>query len=257
MILGLVTYQLGQAMDLPTLLETCRRTGFETVELRTTHAHGVELGLSEAAQQEVRTRFEDSGVSLWGLGTTCEYHSPDPAVVAANIEETKRWCELAAHVGARGVKVRPNGLPADVPAHQTATQIGVALAECGRAAADAGVQIYLEVHGGGGSARPAVIRDIMLACDHPSVGVCWNSNNTADEVVDGSIADRFALVAPWINSCHITELTNSYPWRELFALLQANGYEGATLAETAASSDPARVMSYYRALWQAYQPPAV
>ena len=68
----------------------------------------------------MRKRFADSGVTLWGLGTTCEYQSGDQAVVASNIDETKRWCQLAEDIGAHGVKVRPNGLPKDVPVGELA-----------------------------------------------------------------------------------------------------------------------------------------
>ncbi len=87
MQLGLVTYQWGADWDLPTLIANCQKTGFAGVELRTTHKHGVEPSLDEAARKEVAKRFADSGVELVGLGTTCEFHSPDPAVLRKNIEE--------------------------------------------------------------------------------------------------------------------------------------------------------------------------
>ena len=40
MKLGLVTYNLASAWDLKTLEEHCVQTGFEGVELRTTHEIG-------------------------------------------------------------------------------------------------------------------------------------------------------------------------------------------------------------------------
>jgi sugar phosphate isomerase/epimerase len=61
----------------PTLIELCKKAGVAAVELRTTHAHGVEPSLPAERRKEVRKRFEDAGVVLWGLGTTCEFHSPD------------------------------------------------------------------------------------------------------------------------------------------------------------------------------------
>ena len=253
MQLGLVTYQIAEHWDVPTILSHCAQTGFAAVELRTTHAHGVELGLSADACAEVRARFADSGVRLWGLGTVCEYHSADPAVVAHNVEETKQWIGLAAQVGARGVKVRPNGVPEGHAPEAVAERIGRALAQVGPAAADAGVLVYLEVHGHV-TCDPRLVRIMMETCAHPAVGVCWNSNLHPTEVIDGRIDETFALLAPWIQSVHITELCNAYPWRDLFRLLVASGYTGATLAECAGNPDPLRFMRYYRALWQAYQP---
>ena len=46
MKLGFVTYQIGKDWDIPTMLDMCHKTGFTGVELRTTHAHGVETDLS-------------------------------------------------------------------------------------------------------------------------------------------------------------------------------------------------------------------
>jgi hypothetical protein len=84
--LGLVTYMVGAKWDVPTLIDVCTKAGVAAVELRTTHAHGVEPSIDKAKRAEVRKRFEDSGVVLWGLGSVCEFHSPDPAKVQQNIE---------------------------------------------------------------------------------------------------------------------------------------------------------------------------
>src|SRR5688572_18752860 len=69
--LGLVTYMVGSKWDLPTLIDVCKKSGVAAVELRTTHAHGVEPSLSADQRAEVRKRFEDAGVVLWGLGSVC------------------------------------------------------------------------------------------------------------------------------------------------------------------------------------------
>lgn len=250
--LGLVTYNLARAWDIPTLIARCKATGFSAVELRTTHAHSVEPDIDSARRREVRQQFEDSGIVLWGLGTVCEFHSPDPSVVRANIETCKRFCELARDVGAKGVKVRPNGLPEGVPVEKTLEQIGRALIECGRAGADNGVEIWVEVHGSG-TQEPANMAKIMQYCGHPNVGITWNSNPT--DVKDGSVRASFDLLKSYIRSCHINELTSNYPWRELFALLKGIGYDRYTLAEiqgleTTSVVDTERFMCYYRSLWQ-------
>lgn len=249
MKLGLVTYNMAKDWDVPTLIEKCRATGFEAVELRTTHAHGVEPSLSAAERQAVRRQFEGSGVRLLSLGTACEYDSPDPEHVRRQIAETREFVQLGRDLGCLGVKVRPNALheKEGIPKEQTLAQIGRALAECGEFAREQGIEIWVEVHGAG-TQLPPNIRAIMDAADHPTVFVCWNSNPT--DVVDGSIRPTFELLQPWIRSVHITDLTNeAYPWRELFTLLRGINYDRYTLAEIPGSSDPERVMRYYRALW--------
>ena len=254
--LGTITYNIGASWSLPNLLKVCQDTGYEYVELRADHAHKVEPGISADERREVKKRFDDAGVTLWSFGTICEFESPDPATVKKQIETCRSYCQLAADVKARGVKVRPNGLPKEVDTQKTLEQIGKSLQECGKAAADHGVEIWVEVHGPG-TQLPVNMRTIMDHCGHPSVGVCWNSNPT--DVKDGSIKDSFDLLKKDIRSCHINELWKPYPYRELFAGLRGIGYDRITFMEVSGvpekpdSKEPEaaiRFMHYYKALWQ-------
>ena len=251
MKVGLVTYQVGAEMDLPTLIELCEKTKTDALELRTTHAHGVEPSLTADERAAVKERFARSPAMLWGLGSVCEYHSADEAEVRRNIEETQAFIELARDVGAVGVKVRPNGFPDEslgIPQEQTLDQIGNALKECGRLAEADGIELWVEVHGRG-TCHPPFMRHIMEVADHPLVKLCWNCNE-ADKV-NGSIQQYFDLCRPWIRSIHIHDLWDtSYPWRELIRLLREMDFDGCCLTEMPATSDPERVMDYYTALWR-------
>ena len=93
--LGTVTYLIAKDWDVPTIIKNLTDVGMDAVELRTTHKHGVEISLSAAARAEVQKMFDESPVKIGGLGTICEYHSPDPAVLRKNIDETKEWVKLA------------------------------------------------------------------------------------------------------------------------------------------------------------------
>lgn len=247
--LGIVTYNIAAAWDVPTILRVCRAVGLSAVELRTTHKHGVEPGLNAAARKEVRQRFADAGIEIWGCGTVCEFQSTDQAVVRRNIDTCREFIQLVADLGGKGVKVRPNGLPKEAETARTLAQIGRSLAACGKAAADQNVEIWLEVHGRGTS-HPPHIRTIMQEANHRQVGVTWNSN--AEDVVNGSVSQYFKMLQPWIKSCHINELHSGYPYRELFRLLRESGYDRATLAEIPGMPDVAageRLMRYYKMLW--------
>lgn len=252
--LGIVTYNIAKDWDLDTILKRLEALGYGGVELRTTHKHGVEVGLSPAQRAEVRKRFEDSPVELVGLGSAFEYHASDPDVVRKNIEGTKEYVRLAHDVGALGVKVRPNGIPKDESPDAVFRRIGAALHEVAEDAQGFGVEIRVEVHGPRTSDWPGFARIIEYA-NHPNVGVCWNSNPTDVVKESGSIASNFALVKDKIRLVHLRDLTDAaYPWRELFALLNQCGYSGYTLAEIPESADPERVLRYFRSLWMAYQP---
>ncbi|MDG3007373.1 sugar phosphate isomerase/epimerase family protein [Paludisphaera mucosa] len=252
--LGIVTYNIAKDWDLPTILQKLEALGYGGVELRTTHRHGVEVGLSAEARREVRKRFADSPVELVGLGSAFEYQSADPAEVRKQVAETKEYVRLAHDVGAPGVKVRPNGIPKGEVADAVFRRIGEALHEVGEDAEGQGVEIRVEVHGAGTAEWPGFAKIIEYA-DHPNVGVCWNSNPQDVPKEGGSIATNFRLVAGKIRTVHLRDLTDeAYPWKELFALLTASGFDGYTLAEIPESADPDRVLRYFRALWLADQP---
>ncbi|HZS08700.1 MAG TPA: sugar phosphate isomerase/epimerase family protein [Blastocatellia bacterium] len=245
--LGMVTYNVGKDWDISTIIKNCEQTGFAAVELRTTHKHGVEPALGKEQREEVKKRFADSKVRLLSLGTVCEFHAPDQAVVRKNVDECKRFIELAHDIGALGVKVRPNGIPKDVPEEKTLTQIGQSLKECGEFAKGAGVEVWVEVHGKD-SQIPWRMKQMMEVADHPQVGICWNSN--PEDVEGGSVKKNFELLRPWLRSSHINELWKpEYPWRELFGLMKQAGYNRYCLMEIQETSDPVRLMHYYRALW--------
>ncbi len=251
MHLGLVTYNLAKDWDVPTIIRHCTATRFEGVELRTTHAHGVEVTLSPAQRAEVKQRFRDSPVQLMGLGSTFDFHTPDQAKLRRDLAAAKDYILLARDVGATGIKVRPNGLPREVPVAKTLEQIGRSLRELGEFGQGYGQCLRLEVHGPGTALLPH-IKTIMDAAHHPNVGVCWNSNQT--DLEGAGFDHNFDLVKDKIFSVHMRDLyLEEYPFRRLLSRLNETGFRGFCLAEIPESSDPLRVMRYFRALWLAYQ----
>ena len=251
MHLGMVTYNLAADWDIATIIKNCEAAKFEGVELRTSHAHKVEVNLSKEERKAVKQRFADSKVQLMGLGSIFDYHTSDQAKLRKDIEATKEYIILAEDVGATGVKVRPNGFPKEVPQEKTLEQIGHSLHEIGDCAREHGLVIRLEVHGTGTSFPPN-IKKILDVADHPSVGACWNSN--ASDLSGQGWDYNFGLLKNKIFSVHMTDLfQEEYPYRKLLAGLNEANFKGYCLAEIPPSADPVRVMKYYRALWLAYQ----
>ena len=226
---GLVTYNWGKDWDLPTLIQNCTQAKVPGVEVRTTHAHGVEPALDAAQRREVKKRFDDSPVTLVGLGSNERFDHPDEAGLKAAIEATKAFVKLGRDVGASGVKVKPNSFHKNVPHEKTIEQIGKSLNIVGAFAADYGQQIRLEVHG---QCSPLpIMKQIMDIADHPNVGVCWNSN--AADLEGKGLEYNFNLVKDRLGAtAHVRPLNNpEYPYRQLIDLYVRMDYHGWIMLE--------------------------
>jgi hypothetical protein len=199
------------------------------VELRTTHAHGVEPVLNTEQRSEVKKRFADSGVTLVGLGSDERFDSPDAAVVAKAVETTKRFIKLSSDIGSSGVKVKPNDFHEGIPREKTIEQIGKSLNKLGSFAGNYSQQVRLEVHGR--CSELPTIKAIMDVADNPNVAVCWNSNDK--DLSGGGLEYNFNLVKDRFgDTAHVHSLDSTdYPYRQLIGLFVKMDYAGWILLE--------------------------
>ena len=145
--IGVMTFTLAKDWDIETIIKNLTETGYQSVELRTTHAHGVEVTLSPARRAEVKKRFQDSPLDTISLASAFAYHFPDPAELKRNIEGTKEYALLARDVGATGFRVFPNALPPNVTEEKTLEQIAKSLDEVCEFGYNHGVEVRVCVHG--------------------------------------------------------------------------------------------------------------
>ncbi|PCJ15799.1 MAG: xylose isomerase [Planctomycetota bacterium] len=248
---GLVTYLWGQDLSLPRLINSCESSGLEAVELRTTHAHGVEPSLDKKQRAEVKARFDDSPVTCIGIGGNEKLHHADPAQLKAAMDATRAFLRLSVDIGGSGVKVKPDHCPRGEERERTIERIGKSLQQLGKEAADMGQEIRLEVHG---SCAPLpLIERILEIADHPAVGACWNCNDS-DLAGDG-IEKNFARVSSRLaRTLHVRRLDEKrYPYDTLFGLLRAAKWDGWMLLEAHDRPPEARVeaMRAQRAYFEA------
>jgi sugar phosphate isomerase/epimerase len=236
MRLGLVTYMWGFDWDLPTLIANCEKTGLLGVELRTQHAHKVETNLSAAQRAEVKKRFADTPVECIGYGANFEYHSPDPAKLRTNIEQTKEYIKLCKDIGATGIKVKPNDLPSGVQKEKTIAQIAASLNEVGKFARDYDQIVRVEVHGNL-TQELQNMKAIFDQVTESNVKMCWNCND--QDLLPPGLEGNFNMVKKWFgDTVHIRELNvGNYPYQELFNLFTDIKYKGWILLE--ARTEPA------------------
>jgi len=253
--LGLMTHKLGMDWDIETLIENCSETGWVHAELRTTHKHGVEVTLSKQERNEVKKRFEDSPLEAISLASGFSYNHTDPKELKNHIEGTKEYLQLAADVGAIGIRVFPiakqTTLPEGVSGEKIMEQIGKSLAEVSRVGHNLNVDVRVCAHGDGARNIP-VIRKIIDYSESPYVYVNWNCNDT--DIEDGGLVKNFNLIKDRIKGVHMHSLFNEkYPYRKFLNLLREYDSTIYCNAEIDQSCEPITLMKYYRALFLAYQ----
>ncbi|HNX65217.1 MAG TPA: TIM barrel protein [Oscillospiraceae bacterium] len=249
--IGVMTYNIAKDWDIDTIIKNLSEAEYQTVELRTTHAHRIEVDLPAAKRSEVKKRFIDSPLESISLASAFQYHSPDQAELRKNIDGTKEYIKLAKDVGATGIRVFGNALPDNVPEEKTMQQIGRALAEVGEFGYNNGVEVRICVHGSKTN-KPSVIRKIIDYSGSPHVWVNWNCN--PEDTDEKGFEENFSLLCKRIKGVHMHELWMAdYPYRRLFRLLSDNSYKGYCNAEIEGNPEPVRFLKYYRALFLAYQ----
>lgn len=167
--LGMMTYTLGKDWDIDTIIKNCTETKFQHVELRTTHAHGVEVTLSAAERAVVKKRFVDAGLAI-SLASGFQYHYSDQAELRKNIEGTKEYTLLARDVGALGVRVFAGAISKGTLEEKTLVQISKALAEVGEYGYNNGVEIRVCNDG----PTIGMIKKLIDMSQSPHVYVNWN-----------------------------------------------------------------------------------
>ncbi|MDQ1296541.1 MAG: Xylose isomerase, partial [Bacteroidota bacterium] len=241
--IGLMTYNLGKDWDIETIIKNCTEAEWKSVELRTTHKHGVEVTLSDAQRAEVKKRFKDSALETISLASAFQYHFTDQAEVRKNIEGTKEFVKLGRDIGATGIRVFPNAFVEGTDKEKTMEQIGKALAEVGAYGIDNGVEIRVCVHGKGTN-TPPVIKKIIDYSQSPYVFVNWNCGEL--DLEGEGFEYNFNLLKDRIRGVHLHELYDEkYPYRLFLKLLAASGYKGYCNAEVDQSCEPVSFMKYY------------
>jgi sugar phosphate isomerase/epimerase len=227
---GLVTYLWGLDWDLPTLISNCTKAGYSGVELRTQHAHNVEINLNSDQRKEVRKRFEESPVKCIGYGSNFEFHSPDQKVLRENIDQSKEYIKLCSDIGATGIKVKPNFLPPEVPREKTIAQIASSLNEIGKFGRDYDQLVRVEVHGNITQEIP-VMKAIFDQVTEKNVKICWNCNDK--DLLPPGLEGNFNMLKKWFgDTIHVRELnSDDYPYQQLFNLLTDIRYNGWILLE--------------------------
>lgn len=182
------------------VLDTASRAGYAGVEPRvgSGHAHGVEIEASAAQRREASDRARQAGIEICCLATGCKY--ADPAHAPAEIEQTRRYLDLAADLGCRRLRVFGGAYPESVSPQQATDGLVRALAAVAPDAAARNVTICVETHDSW--TDPRVVADVMRRVNHPAIAVNWDVLHPLRQS-GVSLQDAHATLRPWIRHVHV------------------------------------------------------
>lgn len=153
--------------------------GYEGLEIRTILR---QLNLPECAEfnspekiAATRKFVIDKGVKIVNLGASASLHHSDIKERKKNIDEAKRFINLAEQLQCPYIRVFPNDFPKDQDRNATIDLIVKGLLELGDYAKGSAVAVLLESHGQ--VVKSEDLETIMRTAEHDHVGLVWDIVN--------------------------------------------------------------------------------
>jgi sugar phosphate isomerase/epimerase len=221
------------------VLEQAAASGYVAIELR-----GIEGEMDLTKRPELTgTRLAQSlkdldalDLKVSDLGASSRMHEADPKVRAAQMDEGKRFIDLAhqmkvPYVRVFGDKVSPNESKATAMA-----RVVEGLQELGQHAKGAGVSVIIESHGD--FTDSPTLLEMLQAAAMPNVALLWDAHHTF--VAGKEQPDyTYKMLGSYVRHTHLKDSkpegtgvryvltgTGNVPVKETVAVLARNGYRG-------------------------------
>ena len=119
--------------------------------------------------------MKDKGLSFVDLGSSANMYIADIAERKKNLDEGRRFIDLAQQINCPFIRVFPNGLPKDRGKNETMDLIAKSLVELGDYAKGSNVCVLMETHGD--LTKTEDLERIMLSAQHEQTGLVWDVTN--------------------------------------------------------------------------------
>jgi len=156
-----------------------------------------------SSTENIRTTkkmMQDNGLKFVNLGSSVNLHQPIGAERTKQMEEGKRFIDLANQLACPFIRVFPNLFPKEQDKNTTIDLIAKGLTELGNYAKDSNVKVLMETHGE--VVYLADLEKIMLAAEHPHVGLIWDPLNMW-VITKESPTDVYGKLKKYIHHTHI------------------------------------------------------
>lgn len=163
----------------PRILDFAAEHQFASVELRGILENMDLTKVPEFGPERIadaKRQLAAHGLSVSCLGASPHMHEMDPVKHAAQLDEARRFIDLAKALGAPYVRVFGNEYVPGVPSADMLAHIASALRGLGDYAKPRNVTVVIESHGDF-TDSPALL-EILQRADSPNVALLWDAHHT-------------------------------------------------------------------------------
>ncbi len=221
------------------ILEQAAQMGYAAVELRGIQGQ-IDLTkvpeFTGARLAASRKDLEAAGVAVCNLGASARMHESDPAVRAAQLDEGRRYIDLARELGAPYVRVFGNNIPAGESKPAVLARVVEGLRALGEHAKGSGVAVIIESHGD--FTDSATLLEVLQTVAMPDVGLLWDAHHTFVAGKEDP-ATTFKALGKYVRHTHLKDSrpadkgvqyvlpgTGVVPMRDTVNVLARGGYRG-------------------------------
>lgn len=190
-----------------TIVDFAANNGYKGIELR-----GIkrELDLTKCPEfnstENIRSSLklvQDKELKFVDLGSSAELHHGDNKVRQQNLENGKRFIDLAEQLHCPYIRVFPNNFPKDQERKATLDLIIKGLLELADYAKDSQVKVLMETHGD--LVHSDDLKTLMESATHPHTGLVWDPINMWS-VTKEPPAQVYDKLKKYIYHTHIKDL---------------------------------------------------
>lgn len=180
--------------------------------------------------------MKEKGLQFINLGSSCTLHFAEGAEREKNLDEGKRFIDLAQQINCPYIRVFPNNFPKDQDKNATMDLIIKGLLDLGDHAKESNVSVLMETHGE--VVQSEDLEVIMRSAGHPNVGLVWDISNMWT-VTKESPSAVYTKLKKYIRHTHIKDAIlldgklqykflgeGEVPVFEAVDLLARGGYKG-------------------------------
>ena len=192
--------------DFQTIVNFAVQHGYSGLELR-----GIQRQMDLAkcsifntaeARSATLNLMKEKGLNFINLGSSSTLHFAEGEERKKNLDEGRRFIDLAQQIDCPYIRVFPNNFPKGQDRNTTMDLITKGLQELGEHAKGANVTVLMETHGE--LVKIDDIEKIMQSTNHPNVGLVWDAANMWT-VTKEAPQDAYNRLKKWIRHTHIKD----------------------------------------------------